>query len=430
MVKKYALFFMVLLPFLGHAQFGNIMKKTKDKVIQRADQKVDKGIDKKLDQLEGKEPATSAAPASPAPATASATSIPAPEKETIKAYSKFDFVPGERILYAEDFSQDAIGELPLTWNSSGKGEVMTMENKQGKWLRAFQNNTYLTGNKTKFGENYTIEFDLLFYFEPKVKGYVLPGWSFGLFSSGANDATGNTYLKERSEFNSTEVRFGYGSYALAVVESREKRATSFQSDKMTLGEVLPSFNKVIHYSIQVQKTRLRVWIDESKVFDIPRAINTKDTMNQVFFKMEGSNYKEDEIGLFISNIKIATGIPDTRHKLIEEGKFSTTGILFDVNAATIRPESNGVLKQVADVLKANAGVKIKITGHTDSDGADATNLELSKKRAEAVKNALVTDYGIDGASLQTDGKGETKPVGDNKTKEGKAQNRRVEFIKL
>ena len=88
------------------------------------------------------------------------------------------------------------------------------------------------------------------------------------------------------------------------------------------------------------------------------------------------------------------------------------------------------MKQVEDVLKANPGVKIKITGHTDSDGADAANLELSRKRAEAVKTALETDHGIDGASLQTDGKGESKPVADNKTKEGKAQNRRVEFIKL
>ena len=429
MKKRYFTFFLFMLPFLAEAQFGNLMKKTKDKVIQRADQKVDKSIDQKLDQLEGKE-----TPSSPSPAAsnvpASAPAMPVNEKESIRAYSKVDVVPGERILYSEDFSQDAIGELPLTWNSSGKGEVMTMEQKQGKWLRAFQNNTYLSGNQAKFGENYTIEFDLLFYFEPKVKGYVLPGWSFGLFSTGANDPAGNTYLKERSDLNSTEIRFGFGSYALAVVESREKKATSFISDKMNLGEVLPTFNKVIHYSIQVQKSRLRLWIDERKVFDIPRAMNVKDTMNQVFFKMEGSNYKEDEIGLFITNIKIATGIPDTRHKLIEEGKFSTTGILFDVNAATIKPESNGVLKQVADVLKANPGVKIKITGHTDSDGADAANLELSRKRAEAVKTALETDHGIDGASLQTDGKGESKPVADNKTKEGKAQNRRVEFIKL
>ena len=101
-----------------------------------------------------------------------------------------------------------------------------------------------------------------------------------------------------------------------------------------------------------------------------------------------------------------------------------------MNAATIKPESNGVLKEVAEAIKSGAGIKIKIIGHTDSDGTAAANLELSKKRSEAVKAALVKDFGIDASALETDGKGETVPVGDNKTKEGKAQNRRVEFIKL
>ena len=123
-------------------------------------------------------------------------------------------------------------------------------------------------------------------------------------------------------------------------------------------------------------------------------------------------------------------MPDTRHKLVEEGKFSTTGILFDVNAATIKPESSGVLKEVAEAIKSNAGIRVKIIGHTDSDGSDAANLELSKKRSEAVKNALVKDFGVDASALESDGKGETQPVGDNKSKEGKAQNRRVEFVKL
>jgi outer membrane protein OmpA-like peptidoglycan-associated protein len=156
----------------------------------------------------------------------------------------------------------------------------------------------------------------------------------------------------------------------------------------------------------------------------------RDTMNQMYFYLESSNYEEDEIGLFVSNIKVATGLPDTRHKLIEEGKFSTTGILFDVNAATIKPESNGVLKELGGLLNEHKDVKIKIIGHTDSDGTDAANLELSKKRSEAVKAALAKDYSIDESRIQTDGKGESTPVGDNKTKEGKAQNRRVEFIKL
>jgi outer membrane protein OmpA-like peptidoglycan-associated protein len=199
---------------------------------------------------------------------------------------------------------------------------------------------------------------------------------------------------------------------------------------MSLGDMTTVFNQVVHYAIQVQKTRFRLWINEKKVFDIPRAMNVGDTMNQLWLYLENSNYQEDEIGLFVSNIKVATGLPDTRHKLIEEGRFSTTGILFDVNAATIKPESGGVLKELGSLLNEHKEVKLKIVGHTDNDGADAANLELSKKRAAAVKDALVKEFGIDASRLQTDGKGESIPVGDNKTKEGKAQNRRVEFIKL
>ena len=383
-------------------------------------------MDKALDVIEGKE----STPAGSSSSSTTSEETSETKTSSVKGFSKFDFVPGERIIYAEDFAQDAVGELPLTWNSSGKGEVMTLNNQKGKWLRIFENTTYLTGNNRKFGENYTIEFDLMFYFEPKVKGYVLPGWQVGLLSSGEKDATDNSFLKEQGEFNNTEVHFGYGSYALAYLESKEKKISTFRSDKMELGDVLSGFNKIVHYSVQVQKTRFRLWIDDKKVFDIPRAMNVKDTMNQVYFQLEGSNYKEEEIGLFLSNIKIATGLPDTRHKLVNEGRFSTTGILFEVNAATIKPESNGVLKEVADAIKSNAGIRVKIIGHTDSDGSDAANLELSKKRAEAVREALVKDFSIEPAALETDGKGEAQPAGDNKTREGKAQNRRVEFVKL
>jgi outer membrane protein OmpA-like peptidoglycan-associated protein len=135
------------------------------------------------------------------------------------------------------------------------------------------------------------------------------------------------------------------------------------------------------------------------------------------------------LAFYISNIKVATGKPDTRHKLIEEGKFSTTGILFDNASAVIKSESAGVLKEIGTTLAENASVKIKIIGHTSSDGDDAANMELSKQRASAVKEYLVKEFSIDAARIETEGKGETKPVGDNKTKEGKAQNRRVEFVK-
>jgi OOP family OmpA-OmpF porin len=426
MNKKFFWLLLLLLPAISQAQFGNLLKKAKDKVTQRADNKVDKEMDKKLHELEGKPQQNSAAGTPGAASETPAT----PQKETIKSFSKFDFVPGEKIIYAEDFAQDAIGELPITWNASGKGEVMTIEGKQGKWLRAFENTTYLTGNRKSFGENYTVEFDLMYFFEPKVKGYVMPNWRAGLLSSGGIDPADNSFLKTHGEVNSTFVNFSFSNYGGSQLETRVKNAQTFRSDRTEMGDMMPSCNKIIHYAIQVQKTRFRLWMDERKVFDIPRAISTADTMNQLYFFLEGSNYKEEEVGLFISNIKIATGLPDTRHKLIDEGRFSTTGILFDVNAATIKPESSGVLKEIAGVLTEHKNIRIKIIGHTDSDGTDAANLDLSKRRAEAVKAALVKDFNIDVAMMETDGKGEISPAADNKTKEGRAQNRRVEFVKI
>lgn len=416
---------MLLLPFFGQAQFGNLLKKAKDKITQRADSRVDKEMDKTLDQVEGKK---QAGPSNSS--TTAATETTAVEnKPTIKSYSKFDFVAGEKVLYAEDFAQDNIGELPLTWNSSGKGEVQTIEGKEGKWLHLFPNTSYLAGNRRSFGENYTIEFDLIYYFNNKPKG-MLPNWNFGLFTSGGIDPTDNSFLKEHSQTNSVEAAFGYGGKFRTQLKSKQNRQETFRSDLVNLWEEKSDWNVKRHYSIQVQKSRLRLWIDETKVYDIPRAVNASDTLNGMFFSMDGSNYKDDEAGLYITNIKVATGLPDTRHKLLDEGKFSTTGILFDVNAATIKPESAGVLKEIGTVLKENEGIKIKIIGHTDSDGSDAANLELSKKRSAAVKAALAADYGIDESRITTDGKGESQPVADNKTKEGKAQNRRVEFVKL
>ncbi|MEJ7674299.1 MAG: OmpA family protein [Chitinophagaceae bacterium] len=96
----------------------------------------------------------------------------------------------------------------------------------------------------------------------------------------------------------------------------------------------------------------------------------------------------DKDRFLISNLKLAVGAPDTRNKLITEGKFVTRGILFDINSDKIKPESYGAIKDIATVLKENADVKVKIVGHTDSDGDDNSNLELSKRRAASYKNCI------------------------------------------
>lgn len=96
----------------------------------------------------------------------------------------------------------------------------------------------------------------------------------------------------------------------------------------------------------------------------------------------------------------------------------------------MKPESYGTLKEIAKVLTENAGVRVKIVGHTDSDGADAANLDLSKRRSASVKNELVKNFGIDASRLESDGMGRTQPVAPNDTPVNKAMNRRVELIKL
>src|SRR5262249_45821628 len=133
-------------------------------------------------------------------------------------------------------------------------------------------------------------------------------------------------------------------------------------------------------------------------------------------------------GLFIRNVRIAKGGDDKYKKIVTDGKFITHGILFDVNKATIKPESTGALIEILDLMKAHPDLQFEIDGHTDSDGNPDTNLRLSQQLADAVKAALV-NMGIDAGRFTTRGFGATKPMDTNGTAEGKANNRRVEFIR-
>jgi outer membrane protein OmpA-like peptidoglycan-associated protein len=412
------------LPILAQAQLGGLLKKVKNKVEDRVEAKVDKSIDQSLDKAEGKHTGNTTAPDN----TASVASHP-----TIVTYSKFDFIPGEKVIYSDDFAQDAIGELPVNWNASGKGEVVTMEKVQGKWLRLFPGISYLSGNKQSFGENFTIEFDVIIDGTPPSGTRFFPFFNFGFFSSGDKETGDNSFLKSMGQSNAVNIIVHPNVDAGSRMEmnSRDNSVRVFNSGLVQTSSLSQTFFKSAHYAIQVQKQRCRFWVNEQKVFDVPKAISLSSVMNQFYIDIVGSPfYNENNFGIYISNLKVATGVPDTRHKLIEEGKFSTTGILFDFQSAVIKPESYGVIKEIATVLKENPSVKIKVLGHTSSDGDDAANMELSKKRAAAVKELMVKEHGLEEPRIVPEGKGETQPVGDNKTKEGKAQNRRVEFIKL
>lgn len=429
-MKKFILLLVCIAPFFTQAQLGGMLNKAKNKIKEKLDNKVDKEIDKSLEpskqktkEEEGKSAETNA------------QSQETTSRNPIAAYSRYDFIPGEKVLYAEDFAQDNIGELPLGWNTRGKGELVTLENFPGKWMRMFTGAQYLYGNNKVFGENFTVEFDLIVDGTAPKGTRFFPGFKFGMFSSGNKKATDKSLWSEVEWMDKNVLDVGtkpnLDQISKVELYSREKGNQGFSSGTMDFAAFSKSFFKPAHYAIQVQKTRIRVWIDGNKIFDIPEVVGVSVPFNNLFFGVaDYVFYNESNFGIYISNIKVATGAPDTRHKLLEEGKFSTTGILFDLNSATIKPESNSVLKEIANLMKENKDLKVKIVGHTSSDGDDAANLELSKKRAAAIKDALVKDFKIEEDQLQTEGKGESQPIGDNKTKEGQAQNRRVEFIKI
>jgi len=183
--------------------------------------------------------------------------------------------------------------------------------------------------------------------------------------------------------------------------------------------------KVNHIIIWIQKRRLRIYHKGQKAIDMPVNLHQGIKLNRMLF----SGWDRGSLP-FITNIKVTTATPDTRNKLLTEGKIVSYGIYFDSGKDLVKAESYGTLNEIAKVLNENPAVKINIVGYTDSDGDDALNLDLSKRRAANVKNSLIKDFSIDGTRIQTDGKGETSPIAPNDNPENKAKNRRVEFIKL
>ena len=421
---------LVMIAFFN-ATSAQILDKIKNKAKQRADQKVDQTIDKGLDEAEGKNKKDKVKTEEDGDVKIKNEEVSKSNPQELKAYSKYDFVPGEKIVYAEDFAQDVVGEFPLKWNTNGTGEIVTIEGLPGKWLQITGGTKYESPYSNNLPENYTVEFDLVLDFKAsmhvpnieflivnnKIKSTYLPGMRLMLAPQAG------TYSSQDEQPSIDRIRF---------VSFNEKGERYLEGKDQLIGEFYKYNHKSIpvHVAIWVQKERARVWINQTKVYDLPKAIPAGLVLSNVALETEYYGSSNENYKYFISNLKIAVAPPDTRSKLITEGKWSTTGILFDVNSDKIKPTSYGTLKEIATILSENADVKVKILGHTDTDGDDAKNLELSKRRAAAVKTALSKEFNIDESRLDTDGMGETKPVADNNTPEGKASNRRVEFVKM
>ena len=420
--------------FLGiintHAQI-NIGQKLKNQTNNRANKNVDQGIDKTLDSVED---GIKGMFKKKDPSQQDNDSIQQTQKQensenekqqentspSLQAYSKYDFVPGEKVIFYEDFSQDAVGDFPALWNTNGSAEVVTTNLFPGNWMKFVMNECVWTDELLKLPDNYTIEFDVI----PigGLEGEGMSGYDFRLMQAKNAKAWDSGSAPGNGGFGFWMEYFGRPGYGTWFGLGKDECNQSKISGRKEGDEVKQKINQKYHIAIWVQKTRIRLYQNETKLFDLPKAIPAG------CFKPDRIRFESG--AAMLSNIRVAVGAPDTRNKLMTEGKLVTYGIYFDVNKDVVKSESYGTLKEIATILNEVPDVKVKIIGHTDADGQDAANLDLSKRRAASVKAELVKSFGVKGDRLETDGAGETQPVAPNDTPSNKALNRRVEFVKL
>lgn len=419
----FLLIFSVSLTQTSNAQFWDKLKKNTEKKVKsegekRVQDKVNKGVDKGYDEVEkslkGESDNKSKDNTKNSPSQTNTNVSQPPSESSVKAEinSKYDFIPGEKVIFFDDFTAENIGDYPVQWNTTGSGEVVTTNLAQGRWFYITNGNGITTlMDPLTLPENFTIEFDLIPVGNPKNNKH----FDFNFYIIGTPKPKDLKYGLARPGGDGIKFTFGYNNLYAAYYSDGTPNMSGVENEPK-----LKADNKY-RISIWKQKERLRLYVDQTKVFDLPRVMLKNVKYNMIRF---------DAGTPMITNLRVATGLPDMRSKLLTEGRLVSYGIYFDVNKDVVKPESYPSIKEIAAILKDNQDVKIKIVGHTDSDGDEKANLDLSKRRSEAVKQSLVKDFSIEASRIETDGKGEGQPVAPNDNVTNKALNRRVEFIKL
>ncbi|MGE0021730.1 MAG: OmpA family protein [Draconibacterium sp.] len=424
-MKTLAIILMVVLSFgvTNLCAQVDVEGKLKNESNNRANRKVDQGIDKAFDSVEDgvknlfkkKKPGDNQKQQEGQEQEAVEETTAAQQSNgtpAFQSYSKFDFVPGEKVIFFDDFTDGNIGDFPVQWNTTGSGEVVTNNLFEGRWFNITNGDgATVLDQPITLPENYTIEFDVVPQKDQDNGNNV--AWSFNVLST--TKPKDINYGLARPGDAAIRFDFAYNTYYHSYYRDGSPELSG-NTDKVRL-----LADKKYKISVWVQKERIRLYVDQTKVFDLPKAMSKNYKYNMVRF---------DRGTAMFTNFRIATGLPDVRNKLITEGKLVTYGIYFDVNKDVVKPESYGTLKEIATILNEVPEVQVKIIGHTDADGQDAANLDLSKRRAASVKAELAKNFGVNADRLETDGLGESQPVAPNDTPVNKALNRRVEFVKL
>lgn len=371
---------------VGHAGFGDALKKKiSDKATKKAEDTVDKKPGKTEKATEGGQKTAAdegETPGSPAGGDGKVSSVS----------TKFDFVPGDSVLFVDDFTQDELGEFPVRWKLlSGTFEVAEQDGE--RWLRCVSNDGHI---------------------HMKVPPSLPEYWTLELDGNHL-DAAGNTLtVTALSSSGGTvwETTFPYSGRNVMF------RSGEIFSDTPFEGPVAGRH----HLMFMARGPALKVYMDRDRVASVPD-VTEKGVATEFDIRLWSTQKP------MITNVRFAAGCKPAKD-MLDSGKLVTYGIHFETGSDVVMPESAPVLRQVAAYMEKHADVKLKITGHTDNVGTAASNLDLSKRRAASVAKVLAEQFGVAADRFTTDGRGDTQAVKSNAKPEGRAMNRRVEFAKV
>ena len=322
-------------------------------------------------------PAAPTAPAAPAFSSTAGSGI----------WLNYDFVPGSRTIFYEDFSDDDVGDFPRRFKlKTGNLEVVNVKGQ--KMLRAAEGGIIFIALPEKLPERFTVE-AVVHAADPLVPMYL---------DTGGNDNKVGCYKNS--------------AFVHAEANSEGKTPVNATSQFVTC-------------RFTVDTRYVRGYIDSVRTANAPGVTITRS--DTLFLQLPGGS-KND--ATMLASIRVGEGGKKLYDLISTKGRVSTQGILFDEGSDHIRGESTPTLAEIADMLKTHGPLSLTIEGHTDNVGNAASNKTLSEKRALAVKQYLVSKYGIVSTRIKTVGYGSTKPVAPNTTAEGRQNNRRVDLVKL
>ena len=419
MKQLLAVLFLLALSFsFTHAQIVDPEKVAKKQGTKRTNRKIEKGIDKGFDKLEeglgrlfGKKEKKKSSKKSEQNSNQdeqvsgnTGYRQNGKTKSPTIVWNKFDFVPGDKVIFEDGPNiMEENGEFPSRWDLyKGGAEIAEVDGKPVITFITDVGNMhnkgiipYLKNSKEDYlPEIFTIEFDA--FFNP-------------------NEYNERYYLtlhdrKNQNRSNISQITVYVNKMSMGDGEGILKDKAKSNYDN------LAGWRRI---SIAYTKGKLKAYLEDQRLINIPHLEGNPT----------GITLSAGSKNMFIKDIRIAKGGVKYYDRILQDGKIICNGIRFDTGKSTIKPESMGAINKIFQLMQKQTDLNFSIEGHTDSDGDDDKNINLSKARGKAVLDLLV-EMGISSNRLKSTGFGESKPIDNNNTSEGKANNRRVEFVKF